>query len=262
MSRNESLDVETAREERPPFNGTYLRSVRMRIESLFRPSSETVEQASTPRGLIDPLLSGQPSTASLSEATSGHLESEASGPAASDHDDIIWQSLLNIRHRLLTDERRRYLRELIRRSGNYLAYTTLLIMLMVLPKVIYQGIKSGHIDFAAYNSAGVMVLGTIVLSFRLVYLHLTHWYMPEVQKYVVRILWMVPLYAVQSWLSLRFHSSRIYIDTIRDFYEAYGMLERTAESICSLITCIGSPKFHYLVSCLHDSHCQLCVLFD
>lgn len=222
MSRSESLGVEAARQEEPPLGGTFLRIVRTRIESLFRPLSETQDQAPD-RNLIDPLISGQRSTASLSEQD---------GSTASDHSDILWQSLLNLSHRLLTDERRRYLRELIRRSGNYLAYTTLLIMLMVLPKVIYQGVKSGHIDFAAYNSAGVMVLGTIVLSFRLVYLHLTHWYMPEVQKYVVRILWMVPLYAVQSWLSLRFHSSRIYIDTIRDFYEAYGTLESDSRFEC------------------------------
>jgi hypothetical protein len=52
-------------------------------------------------------------------------------------------------------------------------------------------------------------------------LHFTHWYMPNVQKYVVRILWMVPLYAVQSWLSLRFRDARTYIDAGRDLYEAY-----------------------------------------
>ena len=33
---------------------------------------------------------------------------------------------------------------------------------------------------------------------------------------------MVPLYSVQSWLSLRFHGpARVYIDTVRDLYEAY-----------------------------------------
>jgi hypothetical protein len=32
---------------------------------------------------------------------------------------------------------------------------------------------------------------------------------------------MVPLYAIQSWLSLRFRDARIYIDTVRDLYEAY-----------------------------------------
>jgi len=109
----------------------------------------------------------------------------------------------------------------IRRFGNLLFGTTILTMLIVVPMVTYTAIEEHRFDFAAFDSAGVMVLGTLVLSFRLVYLHLTHWYMPEVQKYVVRIVWMVPLYAVQSWLSLRFRDARIYIDAIRDLYEAF-----------------------------------------
>jgi Organic solute transporter Ostalpha len=113
------------------------------------------------------------------------------------------------------------IRRLMRRMGNYLAYFTLLTMLIVIPIVLYRALTDRKLDLAAYNSAGVMVCGTVIMSLRLVYLHLTHWYMPQVQKYVVRILWMVPLYAIQSWLSLLFHESRIYIDTIRDFYEAF-----------------------------------------
>ena len=109
----------------------------------------------------------------------------------------------------------------IRQLGHYLAYMTLLTMLIVLPVVLYNALHDRKLDLAAYNSAWVMVCGTIILSVRLVYLHLTHWYMPAVQKYVVRIVWMVPLYATQSYLSLRFHQARIYIDSVRDFYEAY-----------------------------------------
>ena len=45
--------------------------------------------------------------------------------------------------------------------------------------------------------------------------------MPGVQKYVVRIILMVPIYAFQSWLSLCFIHARIYIDAIREFYEAF-----------------------------------------
>ena len=48
--------------------------------------------------------------------------------------------------------------------------------------------------------------------------------MPEAQKYVVRILWMVPLYSINSWLSLRFHEASLYIDTLRDFYEAFVLI--------------------------------------
>ena len=109
----------------------------------------------------------------------------------------------------------------IRPMGNFLFGITILTMMIVVPIVTYTAIKENRFDFAAFDSSGVMVIGTLVLSFRLVYLHLSHWYMPEVQKYVVRIVWMVPLYAVQSWLSLRFHEARIYIDAIRDLYEAF-----------------------------------------
>jgi hypothetical protein len=112
-------------------------------------------------------------------------------------------------------------RQAVRRMGNYLAYVTLLGMLVLIPTVTYHALLDKHVDVAAFDSAGVMVCGTLILSFRLIYLHLTHWYMPDVQKYVVRILWMVPIYAVQSWLSLRFHNVRIYIDSVRDLYEAY-----------------------------------------
>jgi len=109
----------------------------------------------------------------------------------------------------------------IRKMGHSLGYITLFSMLFVIPVTLYSSLQKKRFDLAAYHSAEVMVIGTIVLSVRLVYLHLTHWYMPDVQKYVVRILWMVPLYSFQSWLSLRFHDARIYIDAIRDIYEAF-----------------------------------------
>jgi hypothetical protein len=113
------------------------------------------------------------------------------------------------------------MRLVLRRIGNWVAAFTLTVMSIIIPVVTYSALSERKLDIAAFDSAGVMVLGTVILSIRLVYLHFTHWYMPNVQKYVVRILWMVPLYAVQSWLSLRFRDARIYIDTVRDLYEAY-----------------------------------------
>jgi Organic solute transporter Ostalpha len=136
-------------------------------------------------------------------------------------------------------------RQLIRQMGDYLAYVTLLAMLVLIPTVTYHALSSVRkpsqrpaFELAAFDSAGVMVIGTLVLSLRLVYLHLTHWYMPSVQKYVVRILWMVPLYAIQSWFSLRFHSHRIYIDSVRDLYEAYVI----ASFVYYLTELLGGPE--------------------
>jgi hypothetical protein len=38
---------------------------------------------------------------------------------------------------------------------------------------------------------------------------------------VVRIIVLVPLYSVQSWLSLRFHDLGFFFGSVRDCYEAY-----------------------------------------
>lgn len=65
------------------------------------------------------------------------------------------------------------------------------------------------------------MLITFPVSLFLIVQHLTHWYMPNVQKYVVRIIWMVPIYSVESWLSLRFREFALYIETMRECYEAY-----------------------------------------
>lgn len=71
-----------------------------------------------------------------------------------------------------------------------------------------------------FSSAGFVLL-TIPISVRLIVMHLTHWNAPNTQKYVVRIIWMVPIYSVESWLALRFKSLALYIETLRECYEAY-----------------------------------------
>ncbi|CAM9241489.1 unnamed protein product, partial [Ectocarpus fasciculatus] len=76
-------------------------------------------------------------------------------------------------------------------------------------------------QYIAWFSAGGFVLLTIPISIRSIILHLWHWDMPYVQKYVVRILWMVPIYSVESWLSLRFRRFSIQIEALRQSYEAY-----------------------------------------
>ena len=82
--------------------------------------------------------------------------------------------------------------------------------------------RRGRTDFAAFYSAVSFVLLTVVLSLREILKHLLNWDAPDVQKLVVRILFMVPMYSVHSLLSLRFHGApRIYIDTARDLYEAF-----------------------------------------
>ncbi len=70
-----------------------------------------------------------------------------------------------------------------------------------------------------FSSAGFVLL-TIPISIRLIVMHLTHWNAPHIQKYVVRIIWMIPIYSIESWLALRFKRAAIYLETLRECYEA------------------------------------------
>jgi Organic solute transporter Ostalpha len=48
--------------------------------------------------------------------------------------------------------------------------------------------------------------------------HLRHYTEPMFQRYIVRIIFMVPVYAACSFASLLAEDAAIYITTIRDWY--------------------------------------------
>lgn len=55
-----------------------------------------------------------------------------------------------------------------------------------------------------------------------IYTHLRSYTVPNEQRYIIRILFIVPVYAFDSWLSLLFISNDqyyVYFDSIRDCYE-------------------------------------------
>jgi len=72
-----------------------------------------------------------------------------------------------------------------------------------------------------WNSAAAFVLIGFPISIYGIVTHLSNYNQPETQVYIVRILFMVPIFSIQSWLGLRFKDYSIYFETIRDFYEAY-----------------------------------------
>lgn len=51
-------------------------------------------------------------------------------------------------------------------------------------------------------------------------LHVAHYNSPELQRHVVRITLMVPIYAMVSWFSLRWSSCRKWLSPARECYEA------------------------------------------
>jgi len=82
-----------------------------------------------------------------------------------------------------------------------------------------SGRKEKHI--VAWYSAGIFVILAVLLSLYEIFMHLANYSKPEIQRYIIRILWMVPIYATESWFSLRFKAQAIYLETAREAYEAY-----------------------------------------
>eukprot|EP01095_Lingulamoeba_sp_RSL-Kostka_P008957 TRINITY_DN3054_c3_g1_i1.p1 TRINITY_DN3054_c3_g1~~TRINITY_DN3054_c3_g1_i1.p1 ORF type:complete len:397 (+),score=122.09 TRINITY_DN3054_c3_g1_i1:61-1251(+) len=63
------------------------------------------------------------------------------------------------------------------------------------------------------------------LSVFVIYNHLRHYTEPRYQKPIIRILLMVPIYSIDSWLSLTFPKAAVYFDVLRDCYEAYVLYQ-------------------------------------
>ncbi|KAE8651636.1 transmembrane protein 184A [Cucumis sativus] len=63
--------------------------------------------------------------------------------------------------------------------------------------------------------------GAIALAIFHIYRHLLNYTEPTYQRYIVRIIFMVPVYALMSFLSLVLPSSSIYFNSIREVYEAW-----------------------------------------
>lgn len=74
----------------------------------------------------------------------------------------------------------------------------------------------------AQGIAGCFVWVALFLSCQQIYYHLRWYTNPAEQRWIVRILFIVPIYACYSWVSLLFfHSDSyyVYFFTVRDCYE-------------------------------------------
>jgi hypothetical protein len=69
--------------------------------------------------------------------------------------------------------------------------------------------------------AGTFVLLTCLLTMFHMASHIRHYYEPVVQRKIIAILWMSPIYAITSFLSIVFPILESYLSIIKDFYEAY-----------------------------------------
>ncbi|XP_063413394.1 transmembrane protein 184C-like isoform X1 [Mytilus trossulus] len=79
--------------------------------------------------------------------------------------------------------------------------------------------KPTHVQ--AWFASGIFVLCALPISLFGMLQHLVNYTQPNLQRHIIRILWMVPIYGVNAWFALRFPHAAIYLDTIRECYEAY-----------------------------------------
>ena len=108
------------------------------------------------------------------------------------------------------------------RLASYALGTVLLVIAVLIIVAVWQLIvnpKERHIVAAV--TAAFFVAIAVPLSLNDIHLHMVHYVRPDMQRYYIRILWMVPLYAIESWLALRYKDQSIYFETAREAYEAY-----------------------------------------
>jgi len=83
-------------------------------------------------------------------------------------------------------------------------------------------VKSGadkHI--LAWYTAGIFCGVSIPVTIHEIIQHMFFYQQPQLQKYVIRILFMIPIYSIDSWLALRFKRFTLLFDCLRGCYEAF-----------------------------------------
>lgn len=89
---------------------------------------------------------------------------------------------------------------------------------------LFPGLGSGSgssLPLPVLITSGVATLVASVVSALSIYLHLKNYRKPILQRMVIRIMLMVPLYAISSLISLFSLQAAFFIDVVRDIYEAF-----------------------------------------
>ncbi len=76
-------------------------------------------------------------------------------------------------------------------------------------------------SFMVFQLAGTFTLLSCLISMWHMTAHLRKLKQPVIQRKILAILWMSPIYAITSWFSLVFPEAEGYLAIIKDAYEAY-----------------------------------------
>ncbi|KAM3569577.1 hypothetical protein VYU27_008332 [Nannochloropsis oceanica] len=93
--------------------------------------------------------------------------------------------------------------------------------------------------------ASVATAISLSISLFCIYKHLTNYSVPRIQRYIIRILFVSPVYALGSLFSLRFPEASVGLETVRDMMEAfviYSFLALVLEYAGGDATCLNRIK--------------------
>jgi hypothetical protein len=80
-----------------------------------------------------------------------------------------------------------------------------------------------QIETLGYAISGAFTLLSIILSGWIIWTHLLYNPSAGIRKHVIRILMMVPIYGLTSYLALVFNDRKLLFETVRDCYEAFAL---------------------------------------
>ncbi len=80
-------------------------------------------------------------------------------------------------------------------------------------------------EYAIYVFTGIFSFVAMILSIHLMVRHHNNWKEPDIQISIVRIIMMVPIYSITSWMAILFSKYAVYFQLFRDSYESLVLYE-------------------------------------
>lgn len=176
--------------------------------------------------------------------------------------------------RIISQEQQDRIREIGRIVIGVTAVTITALVIYLLCVAWYDfGNKD---DNLLYYSAALFANIATIISMRDICLHLLNWNYPHIQIYYIKIIFIVPVFSIFSWISLRWFEAEVYFEAIINAYEAFiinryrqllselmGGKEATIQALGEKDPKYGKPKACFkccckewemvtLVLCLHQ----------
>lgn len=71
------------------------------------------------------------------------------------------------------------------------------------------------------TGAAIFMVVSVALSFYAIINHLLNFNKPYLQRYIIRILLMVPIYSLNAWIAMILPEAGLYLDASREVYESF-----------------------------------------